>query len=140
MKTTLENIIKITVLRTQFGSHVIHDGLDLEVRRGEVLGIVGGSGSGKSVLLNTIIGLNRPAAGTIEVFGTKTNGLSVTAARALRSRWGGGVVSTRGAVLFFDCGGKHPGAPQGIYRSVARDAQRGDGTEDFDVRPTDGRL
>ena len=97
MNTTSENIIKITGLRTQFGSHVIHDGLDLEVRRGEVLGIVGGSGSGKSVLLNTIIGLNRPAAGTIEVFGTKTNGLSVKAARALRSRWG--VLFQQGALF-----------------------------------------
>ena len=49
-------IIEVRGLRTAFGAHVVHDGLDLKVRRGEVLGLVGGSGSGKSVLLNTIIG------------------------------------------------------------------------------------
>ncbi|MDP7152789.1 MAG: ATP-binding cassette domain-containing protein, partial [Paracoccaceae bacterium] len=59
--------IRVRGLRTQFGNQVIHDELDLDVRRGEVLGVVGGSGTGKSVLLRTIIGLNRPAAGNIEV-------------------------------------------------------------------------
>jgi len=59
--------IKVRGLRTQFGAQVIHDGLDLTVRRGEVIGVVGGSGTGKSVLMRTIIGLNRPAAGEIEL-------------------------------------------------------------------------
>ena len=54
-------------LRTQFGDHVVHENLDLDVWRGEVLGVVGGSGTGKSVLLRTIVGLIRPAAGTIRV-------------------------------------------------------------------------
>ncbi|MCB1832332.1 MAG: ATP-binding cassette domain-containing protein, partial [Geminicoccaceae bacterium] len=49
--------ISIRGLRTAFGTKVIHDALDLDVRRGEVLAIVGGSGSGKSVLLREIIGL-----------------------------------------------------------------------------------
>ena len=88
MNATVENVIRISGLRTQFGSNVIHDDLDLDVRRGEVLGVVGGSGSGKSVLLNTIIGLNQPAAGSIEVLGTKTQGLSRKESRTLRSRWG----------------------------------------------------
>jgi phospholipid/cholesterol/gamma-HCH transport system ATP-binding protein len=48
---------------------VIHDNLDFQVRRGEVMGVVGGSGTGKSVLVRTIIGLNRQTAGRIEVFG-----------------------------------------------------------------------
>ena len=87
MNATVENVIRISGLRTQFGSNVIHDDLDLDVRRGEVLGVVGGSGSGKSVLLNTIIGLNQPAAGSIEVLGTKTQGLSRKESRTLRSRW-----------------------------------------------------
>jgi phospholipid/cholesterol/gamma-HCH transport system ATP-binding protein len=56
-------------LVTRFGTNVVHDGLDLDIRRGEVLGIVGGSGAGKSVLMRTILGLLRPAAGTVEIFG-----------------------------------------------------------------------
>jgi phospholipid/cholesterol/gamma-HCH transport system ATP-binding protein len=67
---------------------VVHDGLDLDVRRGEVLGVVGGSGSGKSVLLRTIVGLNHPAEGSIEVLGQNTKGLSDADWRKLESRWG----------------------------------------------------
>ena len=62
-------VIAARGLRTQFGPQVVHDNLDLDVYRGEVLGVVGGSGTGKSVLLKHIIGLTRPAAGTIEVLG-----------------------------------------------------------------------
>ncbi|HYB09143.1 MAG TPA: ATP-binding cassette domain-containing protein, partial [Alphaproteobacteria bacterium] len=62
-------IIRVHDLVNRFGAQTVHDGLNLEVRAGEVIGIVGGSGTGKSVLLRTIIGLNRPVAGTIEVFG-----------------------------------------------------------------------
>ena len=61
-------IISVRGLRTQFGAQVIHDNLDLDVRAGEVLGVVGGSGTGKSVLLRTIIGLNKQRAGSISVF------------------------------------------------------------------------
>ena len=58
------SIDSVRGLVTRFGAQVMHDGLDLDVRRGEVLGVVGGSGTGKSVLLRTIIGLNpaRPPA------------------------------------------------------------------------------
>jgi len=61
--------VRVTNLRSAFGSHVIHDGLNLEMRKGEILGIVGGSGTGKSVLLNTILGLKHPDGGTVEIFG-----------------------------------------------------------------------
>ncbi len=61
--------IEVRDLRSQFGDNIIHDNLNLAVRRGEVLGVVGGSGTGKSVLLNTIIGLKRPSAGEARVFG-----------------------------------------------------------------------
>jgi phospholipid/cholesterol/gamma-HCH transport system ATP-binding protein len=61
--------IRVTGLRSAFGEHVVHDGLDLEARRGEILGLVGGSGTGKSVLLNTILGLKRPDGGHVEIFG-----------------------------------------------------------------------
>ena len=65
-----ESIIRVRGLVNRFGAETVHDGLDLDVRRGEVLGVVGGSGTGKSVLLRTIIGLNRPAAGRVEVLGS----------------------------------------------------------------------
>ena len=61
--------IRVTGLDNRFGEQVVHEGLDLEVRRGEVLGIVGGSGSGKSVLMRSILGLRTPDAGEIEVLG-----------------------------------------------------------------------
>ena len=53
----------------RFGAQTVHEGLDLDVRRGEVLAVVGGSGTGKSVLLRTLVGLNRPAAGSARLFG-----------------------------------------------------------------------
>jgi phospholipid/cholesterol/gamma-HCH transport system ATP-binding protein len=62
--------------------------VDLDVYRGEVLGVVGGSGAGKSVLLRTIIGLNKPRAGTITVFGKPTAFAESTRMRALEVRWG----------------------------------------------------
>jgi len=85
---TADPIISVRGLRTQFGTQVIHDNLDLDVRAGEVLGVVGGSGTGKSVLLRTIIGLNPKRAGTISVFGEDTGRLSEEEVRRLQSRWG----------------------------------------------------
>ena len=62
-------IITVRHLRNAFGDQVIHDGLDLTVCRGEILGVVGGSGTGKSVLLRSIIGLQVPEQGEIKVLG-----------------------------------------------------------------------
>lgn len=81
-------IIRVRGLRTQFGRQVVHDDLDLDVHRGEIIGVVGGSGSGKSVLLRTIIGLNQPRAGTIEVFGQDLSQLPLSERRAYERRWG----------------------------------------------------
>ena len=72
----------------RFGPQLVHDGVDLEVRRGEVMGLIGGSGSGKSVLLRSIIGLHRPNAGRIEVLGNDTAGLDGAGRAALRERCG----------------------------------------------------
>ena len=77
--------IRIRGLRNQFGAQVVHENLDLEVQRGEIIGVVGGSGSGKSVLLRSIIGLGHPAAGEVEVFGQDVLGAS-DAERALIER------------------------------------------------------
>lgn len=83
-----EPVISIRGLGTRFGRNVIHDGLDLDVRRGEVLGVVGGSGTGKSVLLRQIIALNRPSAGTIRLFGQDVHALAGRARDALLTRTG----------------------------------------------------
>jgi phospholipid/cholesterol/gamma-HCH transport system ATP-binding protein len=70
MENSPEPVIEVRGLRTQFGDHVVHEALDLDVYRGEILGVVGGSGTGKSVLLRTIAGLNTPAEGEVRVLGT----------------------------------------------------------------------
>lgn len=62
-------VIEIRGLRNQFGPQVVHDALDLDVYRGEILGVVGGSGTGKSVLLRSIVGLQRPTAGDVHMLG-----------------------------------------------------------------------
>lgn len=71
-----EPVIRVRGLRNQFGAQVVHENLDLEVKRGEIIGVVGGSGSGKSVLLRSIIGLNRPSAGRVELFGVDVTELT----------------------------------------------------------------
>ena len=90
-------IISIRGLSNSFGDDVIHDGLDLDVRRGEILGVVGGSGTGKSVLMRSIIGLQIPDAGDIRVFGQSTIGSEPDEEAAVRSRWG---VLFQGGALF----------------------------------------
>jgi phospholipid/cholesterol/gamma-HCH transport system ATP-binding protein len=83
-----EAIIRVRGLVNRFGGETIHDGLDLDVMRGEVLGVVGSSGSGKSVLMRTIIGLNKPAAGSVEVFGHDVLHMPDRELRVLEKRWG----------------------------------------------------
>jgi phospholipid/cholesterol/gamma-HCH transport system ATP-binding protein len=95
---TFERAICIRGLRNQFGDAVIHDGLDLDVRSGEVLGVVGGSGTGKSVLMRSIVGLQTPAAGEIEVYGKSLGEIAdEEESRDLRRRWG---VMFQGGALF----------------------------------------
>lgn len=90
-------LVQVRGLRNQFGPQVVHEALDLDICRGEILGVVGGSGTGKSVLLRSIVGLIRPAAGKIQVFGESL--LDAPAARrsALERRFG--VLFQRGALF-----------------------------------------
>ena len=81
-------VIRVRGLVNRFGTQTVHDGINLDVRPGEVMGVVGGSGSGKSVLLRTIIGLNKPASGTVEVFSRNVFALAEEERIALERRWG----------------------------------------------------
>ena len=103
-------VIKVRGLVNGFGDKIIHDHLDLDVYRGEVLGVVGGSGAGKSVLLRTIIGLNKPREGTIEVFGKRHRRIAEGSRMRRAGDALGRAVPGRRAVLLPDRGGEHPGA------------------------------
>jgi phospholipid/cholesterol/gamma-HCH transport system ATP-binding protein len=81
-------VIRVRGLRTKLSGNEIHHGLDLEVERGEIFGVVGGSGSGKSVLMRTILGLIRPREGTIEVLGKRVDATDRETMLALERRWG----------------------------------------------------
>ena len=81
-------VISVRGLTNRFGPTVVHQGLDLDVRRGEVLGVVGASGSGKSLLLRSIVGLQKPAAGKVTVLGTDLMSASAADKRAVEDRWG----------------------------------------------------
>jgi phospholipid/cholesterol/gamma-HCH transport system ATP-binding protein len=83
-----EPVIQVRQVSTRFGTHVVHAGLDMEVRRAEIYALVGGSGSGKSTLLRELILLQRPDAGTIRVLGSELGALDEQGAQALRQRWG----------------------------------------------------
>lgn len=81
-------LIEIRGLWTQFGDHVVHRELDLDVAAGEVVALVGGSGSGKTTLLRQMLGLERPARGTVRVFGIPLHDAPVPVLRKIRKRWG----------------------------------------------------
>ncbi|MCX7568227.1 ABC transporter ATP-binding protein [Sulfitobacter sp. F26169L] len=86
--TDEQPMVRVRGLVTRFGTHTVHDGLDLDVKRGEIIGVVGGSGTGKSVLLRAIVGLLQPNEGKIEVFGESVRNTSEDHYRRLRRRWG----------------------------------------------------
>jgi phospholipid/cholesterol/gamma-HCH transport system ATP-binding protein len=81
-------VISVRDLTTCFGAKTVHEGLNLDVLQGEVLGVVGGSGTGKSVLLRAIVGLKRPSAGQITVLGTDVLNADADSLKAVQNRWG----------------------------------------------------
>jgi phospholipid/cholesterol/gamma-HCH transport system ATP-binding protein len=92
-----EAVICVRGLTNRFGEQLVHEDLDLDVQRGEILGVVGGSGTGKSVLMRSIIGLQHPLAGDVKVFGEPMIGREDSEARNIRRRWG---VLFQGGALF----------------------------------------
>jgi phospholipid/cholesterol/gamma-HCH transport system ATP-binding protein len=92
-----EPIVEVTDVHTRFGSSVVHDGVSLSVRRGEIFALAGGSGCGKSTLLREIILLQRPQSGSIRVFGQEVLGMGDEEAMPLRRHWG--VMFERGALF-----------------------------------------
>jgi len=92
-----EAVIEVRGLVNRFGAQIVHDGLDMTVERGEVFGIVGGSGSGKSVLLRSILGLQMPQAGVVRLFGRDITQLSV--AELVQVKAGYGVTFQQGALF-----------------------------------------
>jgi phospholipid/cholesterol/gamma-HCH transport system ATP-binding protein len=85
---TNDPIIHVNGLTVKFGERRVLDGLDLDVARGEILGFVGASGAGKSVLMRTIIGLVPKVSGTIDVFGIDLDGADSKERRGVERRWG----------------------------------------------------
>jgi phospholipid/cholesterol/gamma-HCH transport system ATP-binding protein len=83
-----EPVILVRGLTKCYGRNIIHENVNFDVRRGEIVSIVGGSGSGKTTLVRQILGLERPDAGTIEVFGADISKIEPQAARVMRSRSG----------------------------------------------------
>lgn len=94
---TPTSIIEVENLVTYYGDRRILDGINLRVEHGEIMVVMGGSGSGKSTLLRHLLSLNRPAEGSIRLFGEDVNGLSARELHRLRQRIG---VSFQGGALF----------------------------------------
>ena len=92
-----ENAIEVRGVHKRFGEKIIYDGLDLDVKKGEVLTVLGPSGTGKSVLLRLIIGLQKPDAGSIEIGGTDVVPLDERGLRQMRKKVG---MLFQGAALF----------------------------------------
>ncbi|WP_194715598.1 ABC transporter ATP-binding protein [Noviherbaspirillum soli] len=86
--TPSQPVIDIAGLSTRFGDVTVHDKLSMDVRAGEVVSLVGGSGSGKTTLLRQILGLERPSAGSVRVFGVDIHRADAATLQTLRNRWG----------------------------------------------------
>jgi len=94
---TTPPVIRVQGLVNRFGTQTVHDGLNLEVRSNEIFGIVGGSGTGKSVLLRTILGLRVPDVGTVELYGKDVHALAAADREALVRSYG--VTFQNGALI-----------------------------------------
>jgi phospholipid/cholesterol/gamma-HCH transport system ATP-binding protein len=118
-----EAVIQVRGLVNRFGAQAVHENLDLDVRRGEILGVVGGSGTGKSVLLQTIVGLRRPTAGHVHVFGQDLLALPPERRSLIERRFG--VLFQNGALFSSQNVGENVAMPLIEHAGLARpDAER----------------
>ncbi len=115
-------VIQVENLTSAFGDNIIHKQLSLEVKRGEVLGVVGGSGTGKSVLLNTIIGLKQPQGGIIKVFGEDIHRATRSDWSDIEGRWG--VLFQQGALFSNLTVRENVSAPLYEYTTLSRNEVR----------------
>ncbi|MDI3262626.1 MAG: ABC transporter ATP-binding protein [Fulvimonas sp.] len=116
-------VIEVRGLVNRFGAQVVHQDLDLDVRRGEILGVVGGSGTGKSVLLRSIVGLRRPNAGRIRVFGEHLLELPPERRSAIERRFG--VLFQRGALFSSQTVAENVETPLVEHAGLDREEARG---------------
>jgi len=114
-----ETVISLRGVVNRFGDHVLHDHVDLDVYRGEIIGLVGGSGSGKSVLLRSIVGLRRPQEGSIDVFGQDVLNMPESELRALQMRWG--VLFQDGALFSSQTVAENIQVPLNEYTSMSQE-------------------
>jgi phospholipid/cholesterol/gamma-HCH transport system ATP-binding protein len=102
-------VVSMRGVVTRFGRNLVHDGVDLDIVRGEIVALVGGSGSGKTTLLRHLIGLTRPAAGRIELFGEALDAGSAAERKARKRRFG--VLFQHGALFSAFSVGENIGFP-----------------------------
>ena len=117
-----ENVIEVRGLLSQFGERVIHQDLDLDVKRGEIVGVVGGSGTGKTVLLNSIIGLKQPEGGSVRLFGQERETMTEAEAAEVERRTG--VLFQQGALFSSLSVLDNVAAPLVEHTDLPRDAIR----------------
>ena len=113
-----EVVVSLRGITNRFGSQVVHENLDLDLRKGEIMGLIGGSGTGKSVLLRTILGLNHQAAGTITIMGVKMSTASEKEKARVRAQWG--VLFQDGALFSSLTVGENVAFPLREFTSVSR--------------------
>jgi phospholipid/cholesterol/gamma-HCH transport system ATP-binding protein len=118
----MESVIRVRGVVNRFGHQVVHDGLDLEVMPGEVFGIVGGSGSGKSVLLRTMLGLQVPVSGTVEIEGRRVTGVSSRELIDVKRRYG--VTFQHGALFTSLTVGQNVQLPLAEYYDIGEETLR----------------
>ena len=97
LDTSHDPVINVRQLQSRFGSQVVHEGLDMQVRQREIFGVVGGSGTGKSVLLRSILGLRKPDGGSVELYGRDVHSLAATDRSSLVQSYG--VTFQNGALI-----------------------------------------
>ena len=120
--TAVEPVIRVRGLVNRFGEQVVHDGLDLDVMPGEIIGVVGGSGSGKSVLMRSILGLRRPDEGEIEVLGIDARSEDEEVRRQIERRTG--VLFQDGALFSSLTVGENVQVPLKEHHADMRDSLR----------------